>query len=142
MRVFLDVNTFMDFVMGREPFYSDAWQIMTLAMHNDIICGVNPNNFPFAFHHHRKDFKEVTAATLKHRLAMLRRFLHCQNLNGQVIDKALTLEKPEDLEDGIIIRLAIDFGADVLLTRDRQLLRNKLIKTMTPSAFLRAWEPR
>lgn len=140
MRVFIDVNVFMDFVLGRTPFYSDATQIMTMAMHKDIECATSPNSFPFVFHHYQKDFKSSSPKDLKHRLAIIRKYVHCQTLDGKVIDAALSLKKPLDLEDGVITRLAIDFKADVLISRDKSLLKTLLIKAMTPKQFLAWWE--
>ncbi len=141
MRVFLDVNTFFDFVLGREPFYAEVWQIITLAKHGDIICGTSPNNFPFAFYHLRKDPTKtvITNSDFKHRLAILRKTVSCSTLDGSVIDAAIAMPVPEDLEDAVIIQSAIEFKADVMITRDKQLLKNKFIKTLTPREFLRSW---
>lgn len=142
--MFLDVNTFFDFVLGREPFYSEIWQIVTLAKHGDIICGTSPNNFPFVFHHLRKDTTKVivTNADFKHRLAVLRKTIACSTLNGKVIDEALKMSTPEDLEDAVVIQSALEFKADVMITRDKQLLKNTSVKAITPRKFLRNWVPK
>lgn len=139
MKIYLDVNCFFDFVLGREGFYKEIWQIITFAIHGDIICGTSPNNFPFAYHQLKKDptKKMITSEEFKHRLALLRKSVACSILDGEVIDAALAMTKPDDLEDAVIIRSALRFGADVLISRDKQLLKNKLIKAMTPGQFLK-----
>lgn len=143
MRVYLDVNSFFDFVLGRERFYREIWQIITLAIHGDIICGTNPNNFPVAFHHLKKDpsKKALSSHDFKHRLALLRKSIECNTLDGDVIDAALAMPKPADLEDAVMIQSALQFQADVMISRDKQLLKNKFVKTMTPSQFLKSWTP-
>ena len=141
MRVYLDVNCFFDFVLGREKFYNEVWQIITLAIHNDIICGTNPNNFPFAFHHLKKDEskKKLNHKDFKHRLALLRKSIECSVLDGEVIDAALSMSKPADLEDAVILQSALQFKADILISRDKALLKNSIVKTMTPGQFLKSW---
>lgn len=144
MRVYLDVNIFFDFVLGRLPFYSDVFQIISLAVHKDIVCGTNPNNFPFVYHYLRKDKSNVviTDKDFKHRLALLRKSIECSVLDAEIIDAALSMSKPADLEGAVMIQSALQFKADVMISRDKQLLANKQVKTMTPGQFLRSWTPK
>lgn len=137
-RVFLDVNVFFDYLKGREPFYYPAWEIVTLAVHKDIVCGVSPNCFPHAFHEMKKDYPDWN--DLKHRYAMLRKVVDCGTLDGPLIDIALSTAKPNDLEDAIILRMAEAWSADYLLTRNKRGFPKSTIKIMTPKEFLAEWE--
>lgn len=137
-RIFLDANTFFDFVYGRAPFYHDVWQIISMASRKEIICGTNPNCFPHAFHQLKKEYKDW--ADLKHRYAMLRQVIDCGVLDGSVLDSALTLTEPKDLEDAIMLKMAIDWKADYLLTRDKKGFPATAMKIMSPKAFLSSWD--
>ncbi len=141
MKVFLDVNCFFDFVLGREPFYAEMLQVFTLAVHKDIECGTNPNNFPFAYYYMKngKTMSSVKSKEFKHRLAIIRKSIECTTLSSATIDAALSMSKPDDLEDAVMIQSALNFKADIMLSRDKGLLKNKQVKTMTPSQFLKSW---
>ncbi|MTB52410.1 PIN domain-containing protein [Lewinella sp. W8] len=135
---FLDTNIILDYVLGRVPFYHDALQILSLAKSEQLRCLANPNSFTIAYFYLKKDGHD--SWEIKHKFALLRQVIECASIDAAVLDSALTLKRPKDLEDGVQLAAALAEGADVLITRDVKGFPKDKLLIQTPKQFLSDWD--
>jgi len=57
-----------------------------------------------------------------------------------IINKAIAMSSPKDLEDGFQIVLAQKCGAEILITNDKKGFRDAPMKVMNSREFLLSWE--
>lgn len=140
MIVFLDVNVILDFLLGFRSNGIEAAQVMTLVRDERVTVYTAVNTFVMAFYHLRKAPYAVSAKDTKHTLAVLRQIVKCVPVDEADLDKALALEKPEDLEDGFQLMQAIKINADVIVTNDRRAFRKAPMRVVSTKKFLIEWE--
>ncbi|MEO0733339.1 MAG: PIN domain-containing protein [Bacteroidota bacterium] len=134
MKVFLDVNVLIDYVVGRGAANQEALQIMTLARSNKFVVMSTPNAFVVAYYKinkHLKDPRKTREILLK-----LREFVQCSTTDADLIDKALSTQVPPDFEDVFQQEAAKRAGADLLVTNDKKFLKDATIRASSAKDFL------
>ena len=131
MVLFVDTNVILDFILNREPFFSEAKSFLLLCAKNEAVLA--PHTVTNVFFITRKDFSQ------QERKAKLLEVLACMDVvptgKPQII-KALKNEAIGDFEDALQLECARDINADFIVTRDPRHFSGSEIKTMTPKEFL------
>lgn len=133
MRVLIDTNIILDFLLQREPFVQDAELLFQAIAASQI-------------------FGYVTATTLTDIFYIARRHTHSVDLARQAVSEILTameicsvnravLESAlgsglADFEDAVQIACALDRGLDAILTRDTQVFLTSPVPVLSIQELL------
>lgn len=141
MRVYLDVNIMLDYVIGRKPGGLNAASVVSVAQLKKMHLVTSPNSFVMCYYYVRK-LKE-RSDHIKHSLALIRQLIDCVDMNGQIIDAAIQRKIPEDLEDSVQVEAAIASQADIFITNDKKLRKTKAgnLEMMFPLEFISKYSP-
>lgn len=128
MRILLDTNIVLDFLLEREPFLHDADRVFQAIENNQLVGYISATTVTNIFYIARKQTRSVEQA----------REIVAETLTAAVIcpvDRAV-LEAAfalglTDFEDAVQIACAINQGLDAIVTRDQQGFRNSPIPALT-----------
>lgn len=132
MRVLIDTNVILDYVLDRQPFHPDAEKIILLVASEDIVgylSSITPINVYY------------TGRKLKgrdHSLKEVRRLVRLFEIvtaDKQVLQNAFDLEF-SDYEDAVQGASAISESLDAIVTRDTSDFEKSPIPVYSPAEFL------
>ncbi len=132
MKILLDNDVVLDYVLERQPFYMPAEEIFMLNAKNDItvyISGITPVN---VFYTGRKlKGKDFTFKAVR-RLLLL---VEVCRMDKQALQNAFTLNFT-DYEDAVQCASAIAENLDAIVTRNTTDYKNSSVKVYSPGEFL------
>ncbi len=132
MKILLDNDVVLDYVLERQPFYVPAEEIFMLNAKNDItvyISGITPVN---VFYTGRKlKGKDFTFKAVR-RLLLL---VEVCRMDKQALQNAFTLNFT-DYEDAVQCASAIAENLDAIVTRNTTDYKNSSVKVYSPGEFL------
>lgn len=133
-KVFIDTNIVVDFLFKREPFAEAAARLIDLCEQDKIIGYLPAPTFPFLFYLLAKNQRSKAKAweivtTLKQLFTVL-------PLEESTLDLALG-SAFSDLEDAIQYQLAVQYGANFFVTRNKQDFKKSKIPVLDAGEFLR-----
>lgn len=132
MRVLVDTNVILDYVLERQPFHPDAEKIVLLVAAKDIVgylSSITPINVYY------------TGRKLKgrdHSLKEVRRLVRLFEIataDKQVLQNAFDLEFP-DYEDAVQCASAISESLEAIVTRDTSDFEKSPIPVYSPAEFI------
>jgi len=133
MRVFVDTNIFIDILLDREPFSTDAIRLYKLCEQGLIegyIAPITVNNIYYICR------KAKNLEHIKAYLADISRFFTIAPMDSQSIIKANTLQM-NDYEDALQYTMAMQMTCEYLVTRNvKDFKYLQYLKVVTPEAFL------
>lgn len=133
MKVFLDTNVVLDFLLAREGFYEDARTVIRfggVCMFVAYIC--HHCHSPISLISPEKKYSGEAMYDL---LAGLREFIKVTPVDQKVVDMALR-SSARDFEDALQYYSALKSGADILLTRNVADYAFDGITIATPREFI------
>jgi predicted nucleic acid-binding protein len=132
MKVFVDTNVLLDVLARREPFYSDAARIWSLAERGRIEALVSVISFNNVYYVVRRASNRKSA---ERSLRLMRGIFTPVPLSVQILNQAIDAGYA-DFEDAIQFHSAIHAAADCLITRDGDHLPATDLPVISPAAFL------
>lgn len=133
MRIFLDTNVVVDFLGKRMPFYTDAADIIDMAVRKEVAATVSSLTIINVAYILRKSFgKEVMMA----KLAQLSDLCDVSAIDASIIKEAIR-SNSNDFEDCVQFLSALGSKADVIITRDKTGFADLNCLAMTPADFLK-----
>jgi len=133
VRVLIDTNILLDFLLQREPFYQDA-ELLFQAIDSEVVNGyVTATTLTDIFYIARRHTRSVEKA----RKAVLETMVVMEicAVNRAVLESAFE-SGLADFEDAIQISCAVFQGVDIILTRDTQGFLNSSIPVSSIQDFL------
>ena len=134
MKVFVDTNIFIDILLNREPFSTDAIRIYKLCeqgLVDGYIAPITVNNIYYICR------KAKNLERIKAYLADISRFFTIAPMDSESIIKANTL-RMNDYEDSLQYAMAMQMTCEYLVTRNVKDFKHiQHLKVVTPEAFLR-----
>lgn len=132
MRILVDTNVLLDYLLCREPFDSAARSIMIACKQNQVIGCIAAHSISNMFFIMRKAF------SVEERKNVLRSV--CELFEVEGIDKAKILdaladERFSDFEDCLQMECAISFQADYIVTRNCDDFLGSRIPCIEPDEF-------
>ena len=132
-KLLIDTNIVLDLLAKREPFFSSAAQIFSLADKNKLELAITSLTFANTNYvlSRLKSAQEVRE--------ILRRFrilVKVLSLNDKIIDLSLNDNNFKDFEDGLQYYSAIENGQDIIITRDLHDFKQSKIPVMTADEYL------
>lgn len=133
MRVLIDTNILLDWLMNREPFHQNATKIMENCLFGSLEGFLASHTLPDLFYILRRDF---TVGKRKELLILL-----CDNMkvipeDQETIKAALTNDNWLDLEDGLQMQCAVMEELDYIITRNLKDFETSKVKAISPEQFL------
>ena len=134
MVILIDINIIIDALADREPYATDAKQIMEKCATREITGVLAAHSIPNLFYILRKEFSQEERRYL---LKNLCKIFQVSELNEKRIIAALENEMFSDFEDGLQEECAVASMADYLVTRNPSDFKHSRIKVILPNEFLR-----
>lgn len=134
MVILIDTNIIIDALADREPYATDAKQIMEKCATREITGVLAAHSIPNLFYILRKEFSQEERRYL---LKNLCKIFQVSELNEKRIIAALENEMFLDFEDGLQEECAVASMADYLVTRNPSDFKHSRIKVILPNEFLR-----
>lgn len=134
MKVFLDTNVWIDFLLERRPFYEAAAAVLSLADegHFDMcISSLTAVNAHYVCCQRAK----MSPGVLKHKLSVMADIVDMCDLTAGDIRQAYTMGW-SDFEDCVQHNIALRTKADCIVTRNGVDFALSAIAVYTPEAFL------
>ena len=131
MKVFVDTNVVLDFLLKREDFFEDARMIMALGYNKR--CDLYMSSFSNIAYIARKQLK---GDALYECFSEIRELLSVSPVTQVELDQAILL-RASDFEDALQYNSAKTVGADCILTRNTKDFQFSEIVILTPSEFVK-----
>lgn len=132
MRILLDNDVVLDFVLEREPFFADAEAIFEHLDKGDIDCYVSAITPINVFYTTRKlKGKDIAFQSVKDLLIAVK---VCR-ADKKVLQNAFTLGFT-DFEDAVQCASALAENLDAIVTRNTKDYKNSTVKVYSPTEFL------
>jgi predicted nucleic acid-binding protein len=132
VKILLDTDVNLDFILQRQPFYIEAKEIFLSLVKGNFeayICGITPLNI---FYIARKEYGNDKTRL---EISKLLQLVNVCDVNRQILQIALT-SKITDYEDAVQNESAIAENLDAIVTRNTKDFKNSTLKIYTPSEFL------
>ncbi len=133
MRVLIDTNVLLDVLMGRQPYFDIADQIIKLCSNKIIEGYMAAHTVPDMFYILRKSMSdEERREALKYMCQIVR----VEGIDSYKIFSAIDNRDFSDLEDCIQEECAVAISADYIVTRNVKDFAASRIPAIMPDAFL------
>jgi predicted nucleic acid-binding protein len=130
MKILIDTNILLDVALKRAEFYADSVKVLDWAE-------LNPKQAAVAWHS-ISNIAYLVKQDARAFIADLLLFVEVVAGDTSTVRQALAMPT-KDLEDALQASAAIEFGADLIVTRDVKDYKQLPIKTLTPAAFAAAY---
>lgn len=139
IRVLIDTNIVLDWLMCREPFQENARFIMEKCLFGDLDGYLTAHLISDLFYILRKDFD------VNKRKKLL--LLLCDNMNVIIEDKdtiktVLMNEKWTDFEDGLQMQCALREELEYIVTRNIKDFQDSLVMPVLPGQLIALYKSR
>ena len=135
MRLLIDTNVILDYLLSRQGFSEQAKAIFDLAEYAGDFEFVSSSAVTDVFYHVNKELKDSFASQDKLREMM--EFLSVLNVTEQDIRTALDM-RWKDFEDAVQYAVALANHVDAIITRNAKDFERTEIPVLTPAEFLDA----
>lgn len=132
MRVLVDTNILLDYLLERDPYDIPAKTIIQACQKKQILGCIAAHSITNIFFILRKYF------TIKERRNILLNICKLFDVEGidlQKLQNALMNEDFQDFEDCLQMECAINFHADYIITRNPHDFKNSIISCIEPIEF-------
>jgi predicted nucleic acid-binding protein len=132
-RLFIDTNIVIDLLSRREPFYTEAAILFSLADQNIFelnISSLTVANTNFTL------LQQISSQKAKEILRKLSLIVKILPLDDKIVGLALNDNSFSDFEDGLQYFTAIENGQDLIITRNLKDFKASNLPVMTARQFL------
>ncbi|MDD2559089.1 MAG: PIN domain-containing protein [Bacteroidales bacterium] len=134
-KLLLDTNIIIDLLSERQPFYSEAARIFSLADKKDIQISVSALSIATTNYILLQSKKSDEAKQILRRLKLIVQVL---SLDDKIVELALNDSDFNDFEDGLQYFTALENGLDAIITRNLKDFRKSKIPVMTAGQYMQA----
>jgi predicted nucleic acid-binding protein len=132
MKILIDTNVLLDVALRRPAFYEASAKVIDWAE-------LHPKQAAVAWHS-VSNLAYLVKQDARGFIADLLMFVEVAAGDTATVRQALALPT-KDLEDALQASAAIEFGADLIVTRDANDYKRLPIKALTPIAFTKDYMP-
>lgn len=132
MRILVDTNVIVDYILKRESFYEDARKIFELCKDERLLGAVSSQSIADTFYILRKFF-----SVAERRMILLNvcNIFHIESVDRNKIVAALRDEDFSDFEDCLQVQYAKSFRAGYIITRNVKDFAASVIPAISPREF-------
>lgn len=132
MKVLVDTNVIIDFLLTREPFYRASLEVIKKCAAKEIIGYIAFHSLPNLWYILRK----VPEDKRREWMLNICQFLQVVGVNHDEVVKAIQMESFKDFEDCLQDRCARSISAEYIITRNIQDFINSDVQAILPEDFL------
>jgi len=132
-KLFLDTNIIIDLLSERQPFYSEAARIFSLADKKEIQISVSALSFATTNYILLQSKKSEEAKQILRKLKLI---IEVLSLDDKIVELALNDSDFKDFEDGLQYYTALENGLDAIITRNLKDFRKARIPVMTADQYM------
>lgn len=132
-KLFIDTNIVIDLLAKREPFYQEAAKLFSLADKNKVKLIVSSLTFANTNYILSKLNDSVTAREILTKFKVL---VTVADLNDKIIELSLNDKSFSDFEDGLQYYSALEYEADIIITRNLKDFKSSKIPVITAQSYL------
>jgi predicted nucleic acid-binding protein len=132
-KLFVDTNIVIDLLSRREPFFEEAAILFSLADKKQIeltVSALTIANTSYVL------LRQMDSNKAKSILRKLRLIVKILPLDDKIVALALNDETFSDFEDGLQYFSAIEYGQDLIITRNLKDFKNSKLPAMTAKQFI------
>jgi predicted nucleic acid-binding protein len=130
VKIFIDTNVLIDVALNRREFVDDSARVLDWAE-------ANPKQAAIAWHS-VSNLAYLVKQDARGFLSDLLAFVEVATGDTATVRQALSMST-RDLEDALQVSAAINFGADIIVTRDTNDYKKLPVTAMTPTNFVRIY---
>ena len=138
MKVFIDTNVFLDYILSRQVGFVEANEIFMLSANYEIDLILSDLTLANVRYVTRRDFSNELFYEV---INGMRDLFEIAPVGPHAVDRALML-RVNDFEDALQYFSALQSGADCIFTRNVKDLAFSEIEVLTPSDFLAKYFPK
>ncbi len=135
MKLFLDTNVVLDFVLNRTPFNKDACELIELALSHKFELCISSSSITDIYYILSKKTDKKTALNFTEDLTINFKITDV----NQIIIKAAIKLNFNDFEDAVQYQSAFHAKANVIITRNTKDFIKSKIKVFTPLEFTKKY---
>jgi len=132
-KLFLDTNIIIDLLSERQPFYTEAARIFSLADKKEIEVSVSALSFATTNYILLQSKKSDEAKQILRKLKLIVQVL---SLDEKIVELALNDSDFKDFEDGLQYYTALEHGLDAIITRNLKDFKKSRIPVMSADQYL------
>ncbi len=133
MKILIDTNVLIDYILKREPYTESAEKILFLCKNRKIDGCIAAHSVMNMFYILRK---EMTVNEIRLFIVSLSKVTDIIGVDKPKIFRAIVNENFKDFEDCVQMECAKEFCADYIVTRNIKDFQNSVIKPILPDEFL------
>lgn len=133
-KLFLDSNVVLDLLGEREPFYTAAAKIASLADKSQIQLFVSALSYATVYYVLSK-FEDTEQ--VKEKIRKFKVIAETSDLTDKIIDKGLA-SKFTDFEDALQYYCSLKYNCNILITRNVKNFKKADILVLTPEEYLKS----
>ena len=137
MRVLIDTNVLADLLLGRDPYYDIAYNILTMCADKKVYGYIAAHSIPDLFYILRKS---MTKEERKEALKDICQIVKVEGIDTFKILSALDNEHFSDFEDCLQEECAVAISADYIVTRNTKDFASSRVPAILPDGFLEKCE--
>ena len=134
MKVLFDTNVILDYLVQREPFYSDSREVILLSAEKKLDGIIGAGSIADIYYICKKEYQN-TEKPLNLIIDLLK-LVTLVDTKAHDVNNALAFNM-SDFEDAIIAATALRETAEYIITRNVKDFGQSPIQAVTPSDFLR-----
>lgn len=132
-KLFIDTNIVIDLLAKREPFYQEAAKLFSLADKNEVKLIVSSLTFANTHYILSKLKDSISARDILTKFKVL---VTVADLNDKIVELSLNDQSFSDFEDGLQYYSALEYAADIIITRNLKDYKSSKIPVITAQSFL------
>ena len=133
MKLLIDTNVILDYLLARTGFHNDAKRVFALAAYDETYEFVSSSAVTDVFYHVNKELRNSYEA--QNKLRELLYIITVLDVTQEDIFRALDM-RWKDFEDALQYAVALSNRVDIVITRNKKDYEGGPIPVMTPSEFL------
>ena len=133
MKILIDTNVLIDYILKREPYTESAEKILFLCKNRKIDGCIAAHSVMNMFYILRK---EMTVNEIRLFIVSLSKVTDIIGVDKPKIFRAIVNENFNDFEDCVQMECGKEFCADYIVTRNIKDFQNSVIKPILPDEFL------
>jgi len=137
MKILIDTNVLIDYLSGREPYFTLADEIIKLCRDKKIVGYMAAHSVPNMFFILRKEYTGEERRTM---IKSLFDMLSVSGIDEKTLLPALDRENFKDFEDCLQDECAVAVSADYVVTRNVKDFINGKVTALTPEDFLQEYQ--
>lgn len=134
MKILIDTNVLIDYILRREPYTDDAEKIIFLCKNMQIEGCIAAHSIMNIFYILRK---LMTLEKRKKFLNYISEFIEIIGIDRRKIISAVNNDQFTDVEDCLQTECAKEFSANYIVTRNVKDFQNSTVPAISPDEFLK-----